>query len=1158
MAEPPYETTRGRASYSQQFPGDDAEAAPEWPPPGPPLSAKAAAAADANVAQSSERRDGQSLPDIVVWAKGPLHDRLDALCAGYGVGALLSAASVATSTATEAQGDAETASFTASASASTVDGVLPLPLQLAFSANDSRSSSPRAPLHRPLRVAVLWLPEPALPHSRVHHLLAPLPPLSALAPESSGEAEGTGGQEDFSITLRIPQPASSTEDRQSSQQASSSSTTSHPSRPLRLSLFLASSLSPLLPSLSALDQSQLHTSLHRCYSLLQPSQPVQRLIAKENMTRVRQSTGVYLEPVSLSTYPSSPSPSASALPSASPHPTCASCPPSLLVNCTARRLMWFFLRAPHADATVAAFFPSQALAVARSFHANRQPHLLSATLRRAALCRPNPRWGEAAPPEVPPAALSVKESEKRWWVKQMVRRMLVAGEGEEEEMQEARAQGSARGSGKGRPRRQSILCARLEAAELFALAQARGLIHAQHSPQADLVHAQARARGAVVVVRDVNVAPESEPLADDSGQGEERAGEGEEGRAAGGEGGMGEQEAAGGGSEGIAESTGNGWAGADGAGVRALPRRLSATDGPSGGEGGAAVWFEVERALCDAPAMKPITEHRVGQQLIVVLQPMRLAPLHLSLDSLSLCPLPVPLPALSLPCALPALPLAPPRALHTCTTPESLGVFYCAVPKAAFSLASKSPWGFSTALYPRRRPPCPLLPLPAPSTPPTPACATPESLGVFYCAVPKAACTSWKMWMRQQHHDPNAADRASVHRPYRSHLPAVWFGMSEPEAIRAVTRRDLVRFVFVRNPFSRLVSAYMDKVVQGEGIGMRIRIGWTLVSQHVWISRVCEKWGGSKGGIWVDVWPSSLFTCSPSSARHLLPCCRLTSCHRRAPHPCLLPFSRVHSPCPPLPPLPPLPPHPSLPSHASFSPVNPSPLPTSSPPSPNPPPSSLSPSPPPLPPPHPPQRFFFRLATVSRQTHRPFALSDLAHPSRLSPALSPWGALRLMLGAVVSFKEFTRLVEEARRMDDLVAMDNHLAPQTFVCGLNHIKYDVVGRFEHMQQDVQAVLSALGKPAVAEEEQGTEAGAGAGAGAGARRAAGKVEDPFAAGKGVHFTNSSNRVFDMIQDKVCAACTETYLRVKRIYAMDMHSTLNDLQYDPPADLAKKFEG
>ncbi|CAI5511344.1 unnamed protein product [Closterium sp. Naga37s-1] len=615
------------------------------------------------------------------------------------------------------------------------------------------------------------------------------------------------------------------------------------------------------------------------------------------MTRVRQSTGVYLEPVSLSTSPSSsPSASASPSPSPSPQPTCASCPPSLLVNCTARRLMWFFLRAPHADATVAAFFPSQALAVARSFHANRQPHLLSATLRRAALCRPNPQWGEAAPPEVPPAALSVKESEKRWWVKQMVRRMLVAGEGEEEEMQDARAQGSARGSGKGRPRRQSILCARLEAAELFALAQARGLIHAQHSPQADLVRAQARARGAVVVVRDVSVAPESEPMADDaedSEQGEEgmgtgrndSVGEGEEGRGAGGEGGAGAREAASGergrGSEGVEESAGKGWAVADGADGRVVTRRLSATDGPSdngGGNGGA-----------------------VGR-----------------------------------------------------------------------------------------------------------GAAMGESLGVFYCAVPKAACTSWKMWMRQQHHDPNAADRSSVHRPYRSHLPAVWFGMSEPEAIRAVTRRDLVRFVFVRNPFSRLVSAYMDKVVQGEGIGMRTRIGWTL-------------------------------------------------------------------------------------------------------------------------------RFFFRLATVSRQTHRPFALSDLSHPSHLAPALSPWGALRLMLGAVVSFKEFARLVEEARRMDDLVAMDNHLAPQTFLCGLNHIKYDVVGRFEHMQQDVQAVLSALGKPAVAEEERG-----------------GKVEDPFAAGKGVHFTNSSNRVFDMIQDK------ETYLRVKRIYAMDMHSTLNDLHYDPPADLAKKFEG
>ncbi|CAI6000715.1 unnamed protein product [Closterium sp. NIES-65] len=504
------------------------------------------------------------LSSAISHKQGPLHKRLEAVCAGYALHHLLS---------------------------SKLPAGVP---------NTSAAYSQQQTQQRPLRLAVLWLPDRAMPHATLNHVLGPLPPPSALGAAQSGSQQGEHAQEspsfppdasDEALVLqhhpswlnsplytygtldsRIPQPISQEQLQQQQQKlfGTFSPSSSHPlpsahrPRRLRVGFFLSASLPPMAATLADVEDSQLYTSLQRCYSLLQPSTAVQELIAKENMTRVQQSTAVYMEPVALS--PKS--------------PLCTGCDPKFTVNCTARRLMWFFLGQPDGDVTVAGFWPSQALAVAQTFHPSRQPHLLRATLRRSALCRPNPAWGEPLPPPIVPAEPTPREIAERGWLGKLGwfdRRLEISGGGGGTSGARG-AGGIGFGSGGSESAEQGargvgawIECAQLEAAELFALSAARGLIHLQHSPQADLIRAQASAKGRTPLVHDVLVAPESFP------------------RRAGG-----------------APTAAEGSSGEEG--------------GEGSGEGGSSAErgvFEVERGLCHAPPMVPINKHRIGKQLIV-------------------------------------------------------------------------------------------------------------------------------------------------------------------------------------------------------------------------------------------------------------------------------------------------------------------------------------------------------------------------------------------------------------------------------------------------------------------------------------------------------------------------------------------------------------
>ncbi|CAI5965147.1 unnamed protein product [Closterium sp. NIES-64] len=88
-----------------------------------------------------------------------------------------------------------------------------------------------------------------------------------------------------------------------------------------------------------------------------------------------------------------------------------------------------------------------------------------------------------------------------------------------------------------------------------------------------------------------------------------------------------------------------------------------------------------------------------------------------------------------------------------------------------------------------------------------------ERLGVMYCGVPSVASTAWLTWLRARLGLPSAREGHVAVDDRDGGLHELALHFTEAQAVRIITRPDLLRFTFVRNPFSRLASTFRSTVL---------------------------------------------------------------------------------------------------------------------------------------------------------------------------------------------------------------------------------------------------------------------------------------------------------------------------------------------------------
>ncbi|CAB1457776.1 unnamed protein product [Pleuronectes platessa] len=105
--------------------------------------------------------------------------------------------------------------------------------------------------------------------------------------------------------------------------------------------------------------------------------------------------------------------------------------------------------------------------------------------------------------------------------------------------------------------------------------------------------------------------------------------------------------------------------------------------------------------------------------------------------------------------------------------------------------------------------------------------------GLLYCYVPKVACTNWKRVLMVltgvagSHRDPLAIPANEAH------VPGNLRTLSEYSTSQINQRlRTYLKFVFVREPFERLVSAYRNKFTRSYNTAFHKRYGTKIVRRH--------------------------------------------------------------------------------------------------------------------------------------------------------------------------------------------------------------------------------------------------------------------------------------------------------------------------------------
>ncbi|KAJ7999617.1 hypothetical protein DPEC_G00196260 [Dallia pectoralis] len=105
--------------------------------------------------------------------------------------------------------------------------------------------------------------------------------------------------------------------------------------------------------------------------------------------------------------------------------------------------------------------------------------------------------------------------------------------------------------------------------------------------------------------------------------------------------------------------------------------------------------------------------------------------------------------------------------------------------------------------------------------------------GLLYCYVPKVACTNWKRVLMVltgaagPHRDPLAIPANEAH------VPGNLRTLSEYSVAQINRRlRSYLKFVFVREPFERLVSAYRNKFTRSYNTAFHKRYGTRIIRRH--------------------------------------------------------------------------------------------------------------------------------------------------------------------------------------------------------------------------------------------------------------------------------------------------------------------------------------